>query len=773
MALLDDVKAVCQRLAPRGWARLFAKHGLDITRSDLGIELRKRLRLIDRTVPGFEDFSQEGQRGIEPGSPGRSLLFHGFASANVLQVDGQDLGDFPTLQELETLENYVFGVQPPSLQGLSALAAGAPLAVAVFAVEYRVAADTVHRKHADLCFSRSGVARVGTREPLYDARRRGFAPFVEGDDHALRVLPARYAAYIAVQRSGDPASFGPMRFNFRALNPQVFGDPSPGDDARRLFWVPLHKLFSGRECIQGFNLTVGLEAHHVNEKLRRVHLELIRQGHDTGWRRPDIDGPPFLFTDGIATFSRQAEHGAGLLVPVPHARLVEPATLRGQPLTFRVPANRDSDFAPSMGIAPVRRGARRAPEYVHVRHVPDGQVPGLTQPVKDLNTLPDVVEVSREGGYQAQHYLDFSGDGWVVASCPQLRPELPRFIPAYSMVTAPDFFFTCDQRELMDWWLERAPASLRDFLWETPPLTLSDERMAPNLQLNAPGLDGTSGAGFRPEDDTVSAIVSLPLGRRLVRSRPLVPMADARHACLPDAASGIFAPGWDISHDLTGNTLHLASYGLGSPFPEDAKLCAALSTFWPSVAPDAGRSFSQDFPTVSPLTDEELGQTGNLPWDGVPGPRLVRTGNTQVVEYASFPHVDYVESALANRFTLKLTGKVDTRRYVARVLAMARAYRAVGVTTPEGKRMWNVLSFREVRPDDAELRTAQTQAGTVLGGDLFRFELYRPVPAPQQPRDHRKVHIGMSSRTLLFVGGEPGLLVKAGTGPWRRVDVVV
>src|SRR5688500_9567634 len=103
MALLDDVKAVCQRLAPRGWARLFAKQGLDITRADLGVELRKRLRRIDRTVPGFEDFSQEGQRGIEPGSPGRSLLFHGFASANVFQVDGQDLEAFPTLQELETL----------------------------------------------------------------------------------------------------------------------------------------------------------------------------------------------------------------------------------------------------------------------------------------------------------------------------------------------------------------------------------------------------------------------------------------------------------------------------------------------------------------------------------------------------------------------------------------------------------------------------------------------------------------------------------------------
>lgn len=769
MALIDEVAAVCRRLAPGGWGRLFARHGLDIASSDLARELRRRLRRIDRTLPGFEDFTEEGQRGIEPGSPARSLLYHGLASPHVLQVDGEDLQELPTLRDLEVVENYVFGAQPPSLQGLSALAAGAPLALVVFATEYRTAVDTVHRRHADLCFSRTGVARVGTHEPLYDRRARGFMPFVEGEDHAMRVLPARYAAYIAVQRQGDPASFGPMRFNFRAQHPELFGT-GVGDDARRLFWVPLHKLFSGPECLQEFNLDVSLEAHHLNEKLRRVHLELIRQGHDTGWSRSDLDEPPFRFTEGIAAFSTEAEHGAGLLVPTPHSRLVEPATFRGQPLTFRVPPNPGSDFSPSFGIAPGPRGARRAPEYVHVRHVPGGQVPGITRPVANLNDLPDVEEVARAGGYRAQHYLDFSGDGWVVAVCPQLRAELPRSVPAYSLVTAPDFFFTCDQRELMDWWVERVPSALRDFLWETPPLTLSDERMAPNLQLNAPGPAGTAGAGFRPEDETVTAIVSLPQARR-VRQRPLRPAPKARHVYLPDAASGVFAPGWDTSFDLSGGTLHLSNYGLGSPFPEDAKLCAALSTFWPSVSPDTGRSFSQLFPTVSPLTDEELGQTGSLPWDGVPGPRVVEAGGVQVVEYASFPHVDYVESALANRFTLNLTGQVSTHRYMARVLAMARAYRALGVTTPATKRNWNVLSFRELRPDEPELQAAQAEAGTVLGGDLFRFEMYRPVPAPLQPADHRRVYVGLSSRTVLLVGGSPSLLVKAGTGPWRAVHV--
>ena len=45
--------------------------------------LSQPLSQIDRTVPGFEDFALEGQRGIEPGRPARSLLFHALASPNV------------------------------------------------------------------------------------------------------------------------------------------------------------------------------------------------------------------------------------------------------------------------------------------------------------------------------------------------------------------------------------------------------------------------------------------------------------------------------------------------------------------------------------------------------------------------------------------------------------------------------------------------------------------------------------------------------------------
>lgn len=99
---------------------------------------------------------------------------------------------------------------------------------------------------------------------------------------------------------------------------------------------------------------------------------------------------------------------------------------------------------------------------------------------------------------------------------------------------------------------------------------------------------------------------------KMRRNKPMAPTT-ARHAVLPDAAAGIFAPGWDTSAARIPESAtkpHLSAYGLGSPFPEDAKLCAALSTFWPAVAPDTARTFYQvpfAARTVCPLTDEENG----------------------------------------------------------------------------------------------------------------------------------------------------------------------
>jgi hypothetical protein len=69
MALIDDVKTILNRLAPLGWKDLLAKHGLDITKTDLDIELTRSLAMIKRDLPGFETFTKSGIKAIESGSP--------------------------------------------------------------------------------------------------------------------------------------------------------------------------------------------------------------------------------------------------------------------------------------------------------------------------------------------------------------------------------------------------------------------------------------------------------------------------------------------------------------------------------------------------------------------------------------------------------------------------------------------------------------------------------------------------------------------------------
>ena len=158
---------------------------LDIAAPDLRRELGKPLAHIDRTYPGFGDFANSATRAIEPGSPDRSLLYHAFSSpAVVADRNGVDLAGFPTLAEIDAMENYVYGVEPPSWMSCGRIdAMAAPLGgddkrrklgLVAYALQYRNTPMSVHGRHAELCFARSGVARLGTIEPLYDARARNF-----------------------------------------------------------------------------------------------------------------------------------------------------------------------------------------------------------------------------------------------------------------------------------------------------------------------------------------------------------------------------------------------------------------------------------------------------------------------------------------------------------------------------------------------------------------------------------------------------------------------
>jgi hypothetical protein len=782
MTFTEEVKKICDRLAPYGWRDLLLQHELDITARDLREELLRELPNINREIEGFEDFAAEGRRGIEPGNPAHSLLYHALASPNVTKgVNDRSIEKFPTLAEMEIVENYVYGIRPPSTQDLTAKAqklAGrrqVKMAIAVFASEYRPGSETEHRKHADVCFSRTGISRVGTAEPLYDERRRGFLPFKEDDKHAFRVLPSKYSAYIAVQLFGNPETFGPSGYNEDL-------------DKNIQFWVPLHKLFDGTECIRDYDLNVILKATHVNQKIKRIHQE-VRKNSDTPVDDSNLEEPPFKFYDGIAEFSTNPDFGSGLLIPIVHTLLIEMAKYRNKPVSFLVPTlnSKINLFGSSLQFEPIDPSApRHIPEFVHIRHRLED-----SGNIRDLNESPDIKRELEDdisqGKYRAVNYKDFTGDGWIEALCPELKAtEFPRDeIPAYSLVTAPDFFPNVDQVEVYEWWQEKVPKRIRESFWfQGGPDPLSNpvqigedpnrKRLTPNLELQR------EGAKFSSTDVTVTAIVSLPLiglSRSSIQDRSLITMETMRHVYLPDGASGVFAPGWDASYDKTGNNLHLASYGLGSPFPEDSKLCAALSSFWPAVAPDAGRTFWPPNPTVAPLTDEEIGHDNNPPWDGATGPRIINVQNKPQIEYLKFDYVDYVNNALQNKFSLLLTGQVDIREYKSRMIAMWKTYEASIVTVGSSdsivdrRTAWPVLSFRKVATAELqELKEAQTQTHQILHGIIYRVEIYHPGNTSPHSNDHRKILVEIQHKIVSFVGSSATVLVKHDDAHWSAVE---
>lgn len=716
-----DLLQSITRLAPGGWHSLLLAHDLDILAEPLANELLKPLS-IDRNVRGFEDFASAGSRVIEAAQPARSLLYHALASPGVTHDEaGQPLQLFPTPRETEAVLDYVYGVSPPTLASLEQQAQGRPLAVVVFASEYRGAADTVHGQYADLCFSRTGIARVGTAPCHYDAQLRSFLPFVDDDPYGIRVMPVRYSAYIAMQHKGDAARFGPMDFQ--------------AGDAGLDFWVPMHKLFNGRQCLAGMDLTLDLDNHQINEKLRHIHL----RHSGTGWQEPQISQPPFVISEGLAHWATLEDLGPGLLLPQDKPRLVEEAGYQGQRLSFLMPANTGG--------------------MVHGRHKLDAQ-----GRLEDLNDREGVAELVKQGGYRALHYHDGTVDGWVRARCQPLDNLLPSQA-AFSVIGPMDFFTLCSQRQLLRWAREE-PALPGPDIWHVRLEALSNVRYCANLNLQD--------HPFSPEDRGVTAIVALPRDAR-PPSSPLKNLAPvARPSSLPDAAAGIFGPGWEVGWvrqpGEDGGCLNmLCGYQMASLFTEDVRICAALGSFWPGVAPDSARTFEprSNLHSIIPLTDAEIGQGDATAWDHQQGPQLIEHDGEMVVRYHAYEYTDYTRVALDGLFSLQSTGRVTQQEYQDRVLSMHRVYNVLGAGSDHGQRnTWPLLAFRTVQRPDPELDTAEQEAGLILDGRVHRYQMYKRGASWTPDSDFKLRYVDIERQVSLLVG-VGAILIKEGSAPWQ------
>jgi hypothetical protein len=76
-------------------------------------------------------------------------------------------------------------------------------------------------------------------------------------------------------------------------------------DDKRLFWIPVQKLFDGPECIRGITVQVSYETRHVNEKLRRIHLALQRRREARDSGRATVPKRPVLGRAGTGRVVEQ------------------------------------------------------------------------------------------------------------------------------------------------------------------------------------------------------------------------------------------------------------------------------------------------------------------------------------------------------------------------------------------------------------------------------------------------------------------------------------
>lgn len=693
MALIQDVKSICDRLAGKGWRDLF----LTVTNGEFDLSQTSAPRLrtalaaplasIDRSITGFEDFHPTANQAVTGGKPSHSLLYHAFASPSVHPpANGEPSGrqsDYPTLQELDTFENYIYSLVADRTDLNDTF-------IAVFSYQYRVAKRTTHQRHADLTFSRTGVARVGTANSNYDASRRSFwvTPSSGGDE--ISVLPSRFGAFLARRaRRGTAGSV----MGTRSSN----GGPDLDE-----YIFPVHKLFSGTECLGGRNLDVSFLEFHRNEKLRKTHSVPTFRG---GLPLPagfDTSKSPYVrdSTNGGKLVSLKAAGDSTLVVPRPGKTLIRTVSQRNsvsntrQIVHFVVPASRR--IVTSTLMIPPSNGDRLAPEYVNIRQKVEPNGP-VEQTPEDLNELSDTAfrNAMANGGHEAAHFVDDSCDGCVEAVVSGL-PEETENIPAFSLVTAPDFFPLADQSEV------QSDPSIN----LTAPL--SQGRLPANPSLPRPS--DLSRFSFQHSDRTVTAIVGAPtVGTMMSSINPVNRMV----SYLPDAASNVFAPGWDTSRSRDALGTFLTSSGLGSPFPEDAKLCAAIASFWPAVAPDNGRTFGNDeSPEINinlgnqlPMLDEELGfhpnhervqnneVTSYRGWDGEFGPFFERVSNKLHVNYVAIERSDYIVQSLKGRVRVSLTSEVQSQDLINRHQALRKTESVLD--TPSGAIVCLVI-FRQI-----------------------------------------------------------------------------
>ena len=743
--VLNDLRGLA-----RPWQDLFERvAGLDLGPATTAADLRVPGR-VNRTQPGFADFDPAGRAGIEPGDPAASYIYHALASPMV-KPDGATPDQYPDVAMLDRLEDYILSLAP-----LPAASIPHNAVIAVMAYEYRPGPATTHRRQADFVYSRTGVGRVGEAPAQWDGPNRCWRN-IDPATGTFAVMPARFAAFVAVPRRRSPTGIS------------VLGEAPDDAEDERVFLLPIRKLFTGEGCVSGANLAVSFSEFHRREKLRRVFTEGGLPAP------PGLDAPPYLRDSTQAEKIAVLEQaGSSLLVSSKPEALVRFAKLpNGQLATFRVPPrrqvplikfplNRDNKSPSTFMIitgglltaglevflqsfADVQLRPRNAPEFLNMRHKVTGG-PG-NQVVEDLGEtldddafLPDL----DAGGYDAALFEDSIADGCIIAGVQGL--PVPLVVkPAFSVLGAPKFFPYADQVDLLDWVNEFPSHNRQDQFKEGGPKPLHLGRFPPNLTLFRPG---TTNPAFTADDQDAVAIVGVPYAEAAGATHSVRPQHRTT-TYLADGCSDVFAPGWDVTFAEEDGVRFYATFGLGAPFPEDVKLCAAANAFWPAASPDAARTFNHG-PTAIPMLDPELGYHESNPrhagdptfgWDGEQGPFI----QDDRVNYANIVRSDYVSNALrAPGIRGAQFEEVDSQELIDRMEALRLCIQNLPESSAE-------VDYTKLWLIHAEKLDQAPGHAVQIEGPCYRYEFVIPTGAPRPyGPDPKRQTIGFSRRYVCY-----------------------
>lgn len=627
---------------------------------------------------------------------------------------------------------------------------------------------------AQLVYARCGMARIGEYAANYDAKNRCFTnlPKEVGAEKGIAEMPTRYGLFLVELLKKKKSDIELLNQNGRErkswharqfVNPIKkiaasdelsiqFGEYHLNEKLKRFAIYQYQrnpKKHKDKEATQALVLN---GKYDVNKApFTRVNAT-TDQGEKLKYHTEDTE---LVKLARVKTKAGTSE-GSSVLLHSVAQRFIQEAKCQDQVITFKVPKEWSSKEKGSFKEVKNKHANRRYAAFKmpnakgddqanviisHVTSYKKRQRTGFKAPKiaplfanikyewvngekvhidgKRFSSDEAFDHKNEKGDYDAVLFEDAICDGSICAKVKVLSSNTEKFawlqrpiLPAFSIVTAPDFFPYADSNEIRSaYFRHRAPRVDEDFL-EGGTISLSRIRQGGNPFLINPFTDEPAFKENWKTDksyDTLTAIVSATKRNHAIEKQDEFVLNFEKDykstSYLPDTATGVFYPGWDVTYAAKNKQAYFSTFALGSPFLEDMKLCAAGNGMWPVTSPDAARTFRGSLepfiegsekamalrrlflPATSiPLLDQEIGIHPQSPyvkdykeavsygWDGEQGPYLETCRNEVYVNYTDIERADYLDnyhretigfdmSKLRDLDSSELVYRMDTQRF--------------------------------------------------------------------------------------------------------------